>query len=268
MFDRRSFLLKTGPAAALASAAAFADISLNAADEKPASEAGYIELSTFRLHFGAQMDRLLAWLEKRAMPVFQKYLEGPSGIFSVDVGPHVPAVVFIHAYPSLAALESVIAKLGADQEWIAAMSEVEAEGPAFYREDFTILRALPFSPPLKATAPGDPVHKIYELRTYEASTYRQLEFMHQRFSAGEIEVFRQCGIHPILYADTFIGPNLPNMVYMIPFESEAHREKAWAAFRAHPDWRKIADEWMKKSGELARNISSSILVPTSFSMLR
>lgn len=266
MFDRRSFLLKSGPAVALS--AAFADARLNAAEEKPASGAGYIELSTFRLHFGAQMDRLMAWLEERAMPVFQKHLEGPSGIFTVEVGPHVPAVVFIHAYPSLAALESAIARLGADEDWVAAMRELESEGPAFEREDFTILRALPFSTPLKAAAEGGSAHKIYELRTYEASTYRQLEFMHQRFNPAEIDVFDKCGIHPCFYADTFIGSNLPNMVYMIPFESEAHREKAWAAFRAHPDWAKIAEEWMKKSGELARNISSSILVPTSFSMIR
>jgi hypothetical protein len=268
MPNRREFLLKNASTAALASAAVLTESSHLAAQEKPAPTAPYIELVTFRLHFGSQMDRLLSWLEKRVVAILQKHQLGPMGIFTVDVGPHVPAVVFMLSYPSLAAFEAVVAKLGADQEWTTAYAELEAEGPPFFRQDFSLLRALPFSPPLKATAAGEPVHKIYELRVYEASTFRQLDFMHQRFHSGEIEVFHQCGIHPSLYADTFFGPNLPNMVYMIPFESEAHREKAWTAFRAHPDWKAIAAEWMKKSGELARNISSSILVPTSFSMIR
>jgi hypothetical protein len=268
MFDRRSFLLKNGPAAAMASAAALANSSPGAAEEKSAASASYIEMATFRLHFGAQSDRLLGWLEKRAVPILRKHLPGPMGIFTVEVGPHVPAVVFISSYPSLSAFESVDAKLFTDPEMSAAVSELEAEGPPFFRQDFSLLRVLPFSPLLKATAPEEPAHKIYELRVYEASTYRQLDFMHQRFHPAEIDVFKSCGILPNFYADTFIGPNLPNMVYMVPFESEAHREKAWAAFRAHPDWKKIAEEWMRKSGELARNISSSILVPTSYSMIR
>jgi hypothetical protein len=134
--------------------------------------------------------------------------------------------------------------------------------------DSVLLHALPFSPALKASAAGDPAHKIFELRTYESSTFRQIDMMHQRFHPQEIEVFAQCGIKPIFYADTFVGPNQPNMIYMVPFESEAQREQAWAAFRAHPGWKAIADEWMKKSGELARNIYNSILAPTSYSMIR
>jgi len=268
MFDRRSFLLKNAPAAAMASAAALAGASAVTADEKAAAKTPYIEIVTLRAHFGEQSTRMLAWLEKRAMPILKGHIEGPIGVFSVEVGPHIPSVVVISGYANLAAYEAAGDRLFADPEWLASIGEVEASGPSFYRQDFTLLHALPFSPALKASAAGDPAHKVFELRTYEASTYRQLDMMHQRFHPQEIEVFAKCGIHPIFYSDTYVGPNQPNMVYMIPFESEAHREKAWAAFRAHPDWEKIAAEWMKKSGELARNISSSLLAPTGFSMIR
>jgi hypothetical protein len=266
MIDRRSFLLKNTPAAALASAAALAGHSSQAAETQKA--APYVEILTFRLHVGEQTDRLMSWLEKHAVPMLQKHRIGPAGFFTVDVGPHVPAVVEILSYPSLSEMEAAWGKAHADKDWASAVADLESSGPPFFRLDTVLLRATNFSPPLKPTPANEPAHKVYELRFYEASTQRQLEFMHGRFAGGEIDVFHKTGIHPIMYADTVFGPNIPNMAYLIPFESEAHREKAWQAFRASPEWAKIAEEWMARSGELARNISNAILVPTGFSALR
>ncbi|HUU13642.1 MAG TPA: NIPSNAP family protein [Terriglobia bacterium] len=266
MFGRRSFLLKGTSAAAFASAAALAGRS-TAAEGGPAT-APYIEILTFRLHFGEQNNRLLGWLEKHAVPMLQKHRIGPAGFFTVEVGPHVPAVVEILTYPSLTEMEAAWGRVHADKDWGAAIAELESSGPPFFRLDTVLLRATDFCPPLKATPPEDAGNKIYELRFYEASTHRQLEFMHGRFAAGEIDVFHKTGINPILYADTVFGPNIPNMGYLIPFESEAQREKAWAAFRVSPEWSKIAEEWTARSGELARNISNTILAPTAFSALR
>lgn len=266
MDDRRSFLLQSGPAA-LASAAALTSPSALDAQAPGAPAPPYFEIVTFRYHF-VQGARLTSWVEKRALPLVQKHNFGVVGFFAVEVGPHVPALVEILTYPSLAEREAMRERLVSDPEWPAAVTELEKDGPPYYRRDSVLLRATSFSPPLKASAPGGPAHRIYELRFYEASTQRQLSLMHERFYPGEIDVFHKCGIDPILYGDTVIGPNMPNMAYLIPFESEAHREKAWAAFRAHPEWKKLADEFMQKAGELARNISSTILVPTGFSMLR
>lgn len=267
MFDRRSFLLKNAPAAALASAAALAPSSPLRAEDN-AGPPQFFEVFTFRLNFGAQFDRLLAFLEKRAVPILQRLRFGTMGFFTVSVGPHIPAVVEILTYSSLAEKEALFAKLWADAEFTAAVAELESAGPPYYRRDTVMLRATGFCPPLKPTAAGEPPHKLYELRTYESSSNHQHGFMHDRFAGGEIEVFHKCGIHPVLYADTYIGPNQPNLVYLIPFESEAAREKAWVAFGEHPDWKKISEDWMRKSGELARDIGNVFLTPTSFSMLR
>lgn len=268
MFDRRSFLLKNAPAAALASVAALAaSAPLRAADNE-ASPPQYFEVFTFRLNFGAQFDRFLAFLEKRAVPILQKHRFGTMGFFTVAVGQHIPAVVEILTYPSLAEKEGLFAKLWGDLEFTAAVAELESAGPPYFRRDSVMLRATSFCPALKPTGAGEPPHRLYELRTYESSTNRQHGFMHDRFAGGEIEVFHKCGIHPILYADTYIGPNQPNLVYLIPFESESAREKAWAAFGDHPDWKRISDEWMRRSGELARDIGNVMLTPTGFSMLR
>lgn len=264
MINRRSFLMKNTPAAALGLAALRSEA--RPMDENPS--APFFELLTVRLQFGAQLTRFLAWLEKRALPLFQKHHFGPVGFFTVEVGPQIPSVLGIFTFASLAEEETAWSRLKADPDWSAAMAEAESQDPAFYREDWVVLRATAFCPPLKASTPGDSAHRIYELRIYESPTWRQLGFLHDRFAGGEIDIFHKSGIHPVLYADTYAGPNMPNMAYLIPFESEAHREKAWAAFRDNPDWQKIRDDSIRRGGEIVRNITNLLLVPTGFSMLR
>lgn len=223
---------------------------------------------TMRLEFGEQMGRMLGWFEKRAFPLFERHKLGPVGLFTEEVGPAIPAVFGIFTYPTLAEMEATWAKLSADPDWAAADAEIESGEPAFYRVDSVVLRATPFSPPLKPSAAGDPNHKIYELRIYESPTSQQLGYLHDRFAGGEIEIFHKSGIHPVLYADTVIGPNMPNLAYLIPFESEGRRENTWRAFGSDLDWQKPRDESVRKGGEIVRNITNMFLIPTSFSILR
>jgi hypothetical protein len=214
------------------------------------------------------MGNALGFLEKRAMPLWEKHGFGPVGVFTVDVGAHIPAVLFMRVYSSLADRQLVWSRLSADPAWGAAVADLEKDGPAFFREDSMLLLSTAFSPPIKPTAAADPAHKLYELRIYESPTWRQLENLHERFAGGEIDLFHKSGIHPVFYADTIIGPNQPNMIYLIPFESPAQREKAWQAFRDSPDWVKLRDDSIRRGGEIVRNITNMILVPTGFSMLR
>jgi NIPSNAP len=268
--DRRSFLVKNVAAAALGSAALQSTSAAQDAENREAQSAsrGYYQFLTLRLQSGPQMGRMLGWFEKRAFPLFEKYKLGPVGLFTVSVGSAIPSLVGIFPYPSLAQMEATWAKLAADADWVAAHAELDAGDPAFYREDVSVLRATTFSPPLTATAAGDPPHKLYELRIYESPTVRQLGYLHDRFGGGEIEIFHKSGIHPVLYADTIIGPNIPNMTYLIPYENEGSRENAWKAFGSNPDWQRIRDESLRKGGEIVRNVTNMFLAPTSFSMLR
>jgi hypothetical protein len=47
----------------------------------------------------------------------------------------------------------------------------------------------------------------------------------------------------------------------------AEREKRWSAFVADPEWIAIAAE-SEKDGQLVQNISSELLVPTTFSSVK
>ena len=267
MVNRRNFLTATAPAAALGLAGALG-YSSGRAEESKTAPRPYYELFFLRLQSGDQVSRMLSWLEKTALPLFQKHGFGPMGFFMMNVGPFLPAVMGIVSYPSLTEMEAAWGRLDADPQLRAAVAELEKDGPAYYREDTRLLRATPFSPPLKAAAAGEPAHKIFELRIYESPTERQLGYLHDRFAGGEIDIFHKSGIHPVLYADTIFGPDRPNMAYLIPFDDLAQREKAWAAFGSSPDWQKIRDESIRKGGEIVRNITNMIFSPTSFSMIR
>lgn len=228
----------------------------------------YYEFALMRLQNGSQVSRLQNWLEKRAIPLFQKAGFGTMGFFNMEVSAYSPAVLGIYSYRSLAEMETTWGKLTADPDYAAAIAENERDEPALYREDNTLLRATPFCPPFTATPASDPAHKLFELRIYESPTHRQLGYLHDRFAGGEIEIFHKSGIFPVLYADTIFGPNRPNMAYLIPFESESHREQCWAAFRSNPDWLKIREASVQHGGEIVRNITNMLLTPTKFSMIR
>ncbi|MGE5327458.1 MAG: NIPSNAP family protein, partial [Deltaproteobacteria bacterium] len=193
---------------------------------------------------------------------------GPIGLFNVQVGPVIPALVGFMPFPNLTEMAALMERLYADPDWRAAVAELEAGEPVYYRRDSVLLRATPFSPPLAATPTGSAANKIYELRIYESPTVRQLTYLHNRFAGGEIDVFHKSGIHPVLYADTMVGPNMPNMAYLIPFENLAARDAAWVAFGGNPDWQKIREESVKQGGEIVRNITNMFLSPVSFSMLK
>ena len=228
----------------------------------------YFEFVTFRLQLGAQVKNLLGWIENRALPMFQKHSFGPMGFFTVEIGPAFPALLAIRTSPSLAEWEATRSKLEADPEWAAALEDLEAADPAYYRLDNELFLATPFSPPLEAGRPGDRAHKVLELRIYETPTRKQLGYLHDRFVGGEIELFHRAGIHPVFYADSVVGPNRPKMAYLIPYESEAHREEAVAAFRTNPEWQRLRAESIRRGGEIVRTITNLLIVPTSFSGIR
>jgi hypothetical protein len=231
--------------------------------------APYFEFYYIHMQNGSQTTRMAKWLETRLLPICQKHGFGTMGFFTVSVGRDLPTTLIVFSFPSLAEMETLWGRLGSDPDYAAAVVEMEKDEPAFYRVESTLLRATSFCPPLAATPAGEPAHKLYELRTYESPTNRQLGYLHDRFGKdGEIAIFHKSGIHPVLYADTIFGVNQPNMAYLIPFESEAHREKAWATFNADADWVRIREESVRHGGDIVRNITNMFLAPTSFSMLK
>jgi hypothetical protein len=131
-----------------------------------------------------------------------------------------------------------------------------------------LLEATDYSPEIVPLDPPPKTPRIFELRTYHSPTGRQLRALHERFAGSEIRIFHRCGVHPILYSSTVFGVNRPNLTYVIPFESLAAREKAWAAFGADPEWVKVRKESIEKHGQISSVIQISLFRAMAYSPIR
>jgi hypothetical protein len=161
-------------------------------------------------------------------------------------------------------IQTIQAKLGADPELQAAAKKFEAgPEPPFQTMTASILEAAAYSPEVAIRKHDKP--RYFEIRQYHSPTWSQLRALHERFAGPEIKVFHKVGIFPILYTSTLIGDNMPNLTYLIPFDSLAAREKAWNAFAADPDWIKARAESIERYGQLTPVNQISIYRATAYS---
>jgi NIPSNAP len=188
------------------------------------------------LKAGTQLPRLHEYFAKTLVPKIAGLWSGPKIFLEALIAPHMPQIVVIYGFGSLDELWSVHGKSLADPDLMKAYDALDSgPEPSFETLDTTLLEAAPYSPEIAAVPDGKA--RIFELRVYHSPTFRQLTALHERFSGPEIEIFHRVGIHPILYCSTLIGPNIPNLTYLIPFENLAAREKDWTAFAADPESR-------------------------------
>ncbi len=104
---------------------------------------------------------------------------------------------------------------------------------------------------------------IYELRTYKIPEGRMPDILN-RFETITFNLFERHGIEVVGF---WTRSDANDLVYICRFENEAAMDKAWAAFRADPEWIK-AKEQTEANGPIVEEIISHLLVPTSFSPMQ
>ena len=94
----------------------------------------------------------------------------------------------------------------------------------------------------------------------------KLPALNERFDKITNAYFEKYGMKVVGYWTDEVG--LSNrLTYMLAFEDEGHREKAWAAFRADPDRIKAFAE-TEKDGPLVAKVSNTLLRPTAYSPMK
>ncbi len=106
---------------------------------------------------------------------------------------------------------------------------------------------------------------IYELRLYEVVPGR-MPALHARFQNHTLGFFAKHGIKVVGFWESIVGTS--NVLsYLVAFEDLAHRERAWAAFMADEDWKRIRDE-SQREGPIVARIRNELWQPTPYSPLR
>jgi hypothetical protein len=226
-------------------------------------------MQRYYLRAGNQLARLNEYLEKTALPALSKVHAGPKIVLEGLIVPHTPELVLILGFSSVEEFWSVRGRLNQDEQLEKAFEAWQAgPEPPFERQENVLLEATDYSPEIAAADPPPKAGRIFELRVYHSPSYTQLRHLHERFAGPEIKIFHRVGVHPILYASTIIGPNMPNLTYLTPFDDLAAREKAWNAFGADPEWIKVRQQSVDAYGQVTKNNLISIYRATPYSPVR
>jgi len=216
-------------------------------------DAHWFLVETFQLRQGDQVARmhdvLKGWLSKTPA--------GPKLVLEAVIAPHSPQLVAILGVANFEDIRT------AHTAMTMAKTGLGMGEPPFDALNTTVLEATAYSPEIVIKKSETP--RYFELRTYHSPTMAQLIALHQRFAGPEQRVFHRSGIFPLFYSSTVIGANMPNLTYLIPFDSLAAREKAWAAFSADPEWIKARQESIDKSGQIVSVSDIAIYRATPYS---
>lgn len=109
--------------------------------------------------------------------------------------------------------------------------------------------------------------KVYELRTYTTPDGK-LENLHNRFRNHTLRIFQKHGMTNVVYWRTLDEPASKNqLVYVLAHASRDAAKKSWDAFRADPEWQKVAKE-SQPDGPIVTKVDSVFLAATDYSPMK
>ena len=259
--DRRNFLT-TSSAAGLAAGPA-------SAAAAGAGENQIFELSCYKLRYSKadQYARLTSFLEAEQLPM-AKRVGIVQGYFRVTLGEFTPRVYTLSVFDSLADMGEKMAARRADKAWSKAGAEFGSHDEAPYdRVESWLLRAFDGMKSIEVPEPPDKP-RAFDLRIYEQETFRDTQEKMRMFNEEEIEIFRDCGIHPLFFGETIVGSHMPSLIYMSHYADMDARSKAWSTFGASEDWNRIKNRPGWGNADIVSTVSNIHLAGLPFSPIR
>ncbi|MGH9407164.1 MAG: NIPSNAP family protein [Terriglobia bacterium] len=268
--QRRKFLASSLAASALA-AGASAGARAEPQTQADATGRQYYELRNYRLRSGPQVKLTHSFLRDALLPALGRLGIGPVGVFNQVIGPESPSIYVLMASTSVDSLVNAEAALGRDSDYQQAGSAfltAPAGSPAYVRMESKLMIAFAGRPritPPPSTGAGH--SRTFELRTYESPSDRDHIRKVEMFHHGEFDVFIQAGFSPVFYGNTLVGARMPNLTYMLSFNSLDERNRLWSAFGSSPAWKKLSGSQRYAFEQIVSNITNLILSPAPYSQI-
>ncbi len=244
-----------------------AQMSAPAGAQSSAQKTRLYRLDCFYYRQGEQAARLNQFFTSQ-MPLLTKHIR-TVGVFTAVMAPHTNTTLVLTGYAGFEQMDAAWRAIEGDAGLAKALEELERGAePPYDSQQRVLLEATGFSPEVVPLPEKPKSPRYFELRVYHSPTVRQLRMLHERFAGPEIKIFHRSGVHPILYGNTIIGPDQPNLTYMIPFATLADREKAWDAFGADPEWVKVRADSIARGGQIVNYNNISLWRATAFSPIQ
>lgn len=106
---------------------------------------------------------------------------------------------------------------------------------------------------------------LFEYRVYEAVPGR-LPALNKRFQTMTLNHFKNHGIGVVGFWEAVVGTT-NELHYILKFDDLAHRERAWGAFQADPNWQRDRAE-TERDGPLVARVRNQFWRATEYSPLQ
>jgi NIPSNAP len=230
----------------------------------------YFELIRYDLYPDDRASRVEDFYREAAIPAFNRFGINTIGVFKPIYGGNNNQLYILIPHSSLEAVYYDNEKLLADREVLTKgsgfLNSLLNDAP-FIKMEKTVLRAFDELPEIRVPINlSSEETKIYEMRIYKSPGLSAAKRKIQMFNeGGELEIFIKTGLQPLFFGETIIGRNLPSLQYMLVFANMEAREKNWAEFENHPDWKKLKTN--PNYINIVSCITDIILKPASYSQI-
>ncbi len=225
----------------------------------------------YQLSSGPQKKLCDDFFQAALIPAANRLGITPVGVFNLAIGPETPTMYVLLASPSIETLTGAEARLAQDAEYMktgASFLNAPATAPAFNRIESSLMIAFEKIPSITLpVATATNASRVFELRTYESFTDQDHKRKVEMMQSGEEAIFAKAGFSQVFYGDTLIGPRLPNLTYMLSYESVAVRDKLWSAFANAPEWKAMQALPRYAFESIVSNITNVILTPAPYSQI-
>jgi hypothetical protein len=232
------------------------------------------ELRTYHFASADKQNAFADFLEKTAVPAFNRAGVQPVGVWKMAAKDNPKLnlkedstdlyVLLPHnSFEELTNFESKLAADAAYQKEGAAILNARGRDVAYARYDSMLLLAMEGAPHI--AVPTKTPTRVMELRTYQSPNAERAKNKLDMFNKGEFQIFNKVGMPGIFYGGAIVGPDQPQLTYMIVHESFEAAAKNWAAFGAFPDWKTLSAD--RSYAQNVSKVLSYFLRPTAGSQI-
>ncbi len=226
------------------------------------------ELRIYRNFDFEKQELVESYLRDALLPALNRMGLDRVGVFtSEDNNDH--SVFVLIPFADMATFTKMSSTLDADEAYQKAASAYfnrPLKDPAFDRIESRLLLAFKGMPVMEIPEfSKQKKPRMFELRLYQSHTEDHARRKVKMFDDGEIQIMREAGMNPMFYGQTLIGPQVPNLIYMLSAEDQESHQAHWKAFLAHPEWNRI--KVLPEYKDTVSKIEKWILRPTEYSQL-
>lgn len=229
----------------------------------------YYELRIYKIFDYEKQVVAEGYLETALLPALGRLGIDPVGVFTNLDDQNDHSIYMLIPFDSAEAFATHNAKLNEDKTYqtgAAIYFDRPKKDPVFERIESRFMRAFSGMPKMELPELSkEKKERIFELRLYESHTEDHARRKVKMFDEGEIQIMRDVNLGPVFYGSTLIGPDVPNLIYMLSSTDKETHKQHFKDFLKHPEWARI--KVLKEYKDTVSKIKNWFLKPTRFSQI-